>query len=369
MQNNSSVNNQVGIDDNAGVHANVGMDFQRNCGLYIFLENYHKLKNQRYFIILEHYEDIIFGFLNADSDLEKVESYQAKKSSKPWTNSELYEVVDKIVKNGIRILIDDLSKSDNYTKEHFFITNNTIKLTYKDSNNKKSTISINETNSSVHFLDLPYELRELLLNGSTSIRFNFQQELHFSTLNFSYIDFGRNTKSQLQLLLGKFEEVFGNLILDYKAARDTFLTELDKSDSVYNNGNQANLSDLNKRIESTKINEILDVITSEKLALEFCRNKSSEICKKLKINVIDSKYFELNFKNSLDNFKDLTQSEHIKILKYVNDNRGIFKNYYEDAKCIKALYEKFVIEKNTILNEIQLKATISAAYYLITTKL
>lgn len=356
------------IDINSGVQANVGMDFQRNCSLYIFLEKYVQIKAKKYFIILEHYDDIVFGFLDENNTLEKVETYQAKKSSNIWTISGLFEIIQKIADNGIEILRDDFPKSCRYTKDQFFITNNTIKLSCKDSSKKEISVYINETNETVHFLQLPTELRNLLLKGSKKIQFSEQQQLHFSTLNFSYLDFGRNAKSQLEILTGKFREVFGNTILDHKAARDTFINHLDSLDSTYNQGNTAKLSDVNKRLESNKINEILDVITTHKLALEFCRQKAEKICEKLKITLFDQLYFELNFENSLDKFKDLTQAEHRKILEFVEVNKNLLSKHVKDVKCIREFYDKFLKEKNTSLSDIQLKAAISAAYYLIKTK-
>jgi hypothetical protein len=356
------------IDINSGVQGNVGMDFQRNCSLYIFLEKYAQINTKRYFIILEHYDDIVFGFLDKNDDLEKVETYQAKKSGTIWTNSGMFEIIQKIADNGKEILKDDFPKNSNYTKDQFFVTNNTIKLTYKDSSKKDISVYINETNETSHFLQLPSDLRDLLLKGSKKIQFSNEQILHFSTLNFSYLDFGRNSKTQLQVLTGKFQEVFGNTILDHKAARDTFLNHLDTLDSTYNQGNIAKLSDTSKRLESHKINEILNVITTYKLALEFCRQKSAKICEKLQINLFDQQYFELNFENSLDKFKDLTQAEHRRILEFVETNSNIFNDYYNDIKCIRAFYSKFLKEKNTSFSDIQLIAAISAAYYLIKTK-
>lgn len=356
------------IDINSGVQANVGMDFQRNCSLYIFLEKYNQIKTKRYFIILEHYDDIVFGFLDENDDLEKVETYQAKKSSSTWTNSGMFEIIQKIADNGIEILKDDFPKNSDYTKEQFFITNNTIKLSYKDSAKKEVNVYINETNETSHFLQLPSDLRDLLLKGNKKIQFTDEQQLHFSTLNFSYLDFGKNSKTQLQLLTGKFQEVFGGTILDHKAARDTFISHLDTLDSTYNQGNIAKLSDLTKRLESNKIDEILNVITTHKLALEFCRQKAEKICEKLQINLFDHQYFELNFENSLDKFKDLTQAEHRKILEFVETDKSLIAQHFNDVKCIRAFYEKFLKEKNTSLSDIQLKAAISAAYYLIKTK-
>ncbi|MBD3581552.1 hypothetical protein [Flavobacterium selenitireducens] len=353
------------IDINSGVQANVGMDFQRNCSLYIFLEKYPRIRNDKYFIILEHYDDIVFGFLNSNDELDKIETFQAKKSSKVWTNSDIFEIVDKIIGNGIVLLKDSHAQSSIYIKEQFFVTNNTIILSFKNDKNKKVKVYINETNETVHFHQFHEKLQESLQAGNSTYKFDDNQKLHFSTLNFSYLDFGRNTKTQLELLVGKFREVFGNSILDHQAARDTFLNELDKLDSTYNQGNKASLSDKSKRLESSKINEILDVITTHKLALEFCRSKGEKIREKLKVSIFESRNFELNFENSLDRFKDLTQGEHQKILEFVNTNSDILRIHFNDEDCIEDLYNNFLKQKNTTLTETQLKAAISAAYFLI----
>ena len=84
------------IDSNSGVQANVGFDFQRNTCIYIFLEEYNTLKTQEYFIMLEHYDDIVFGFLNQNGELSEVTTYQAKKSSNVWTTNKVYEIIQKI---------------------------------------------------------------------------------------------------------------------------------------------------------------------------------------------------------------------------------------------------------------------------------
>lgn len=138
------------IDSNSGVQANVGFDFQRNTCIHVFLENYNSFKNQDYFIMLEHYDDIVFGFLNSTGKLSKITTYQAKKSSTTWTTNSVYEIIQKIAKSGIEIIKDSLPKSTNYTQSQHFITNNTIALDYKCSiKNKIKKRYINETQETV----------------------------------------------------------------------------------------------------------------------------------------------------------------------------------------------------------------------------
>ncbi|WP_445712105.1 hypothetical protein [Flavobacterium sp.] len=354
------------IDSNSGVQANVGFDFQRNTCIYVFLENYNTLKNQEYFIMLEHYDDIVFGFLNSDGELSQITTYQAKKSGTIWTTNSVYEIINKITKSGIEIIKDEITKSTNYNQSQHFITNNTISLDYKCTiEDKTKKFLINETNETVSFLDLEEDCQNSLKKGNKEISFDETQILHFDNLNFTFIDLGRNTKSQLDLLTGKFKSVFGNSIVDHTAARDTLIFHLKEIESTYNQKDTPRLLDLNKRIESAQIENILNILTTKNLAIEFCRKRAEKICEELSINVFEAMTFELDFENSLDEFKDLKQGEHQKIIQFIESKKDIFTRFTNDVLCIKELYNLFLKEQNTILNPLQLKASISAGYFLI----
>ncbi|WP_185212703.1 hypothetical protein [Sphingobacterium mizutaii] len=354
------------IDSNSGVQANVGFDFQRNTCIYIFLENYHRLQNQDYFIMLEHYDDIVFGYLSSDGNLSEITTYQAKKSSSVWTTNSIFEIIHKITKAGIEISNDRFPKSKSYTQTQHFITNNTIALDYTCSKEKtKKKEYINETNETIAYINLNNDCQKKLKTGNSKVKFDKDQLQHFDNLNFTFIDLGRNTKSQLDLLTGKFKSVFGNSILDHTAARDTLIYHLKEIESTYNQRDFPKLSDKNKKIDSSQINAIINILTTKNLALEFCRKKVEKICEELLINVIDSRSFELDYENSLDQFKDLKQGEHQKILQFIERKKGIFRNHTNDIACIKELYDLFITESKTTLSQTQLKASISAGYFLI----
>lgn len=354
------------IDSNSGVQANVGFDFQRNTCVYVFLDNYGNLKNQDYFIMLEHYDDIVFGFLNSRGELSQVTTYQAKKSSTVWTTNQVYEIIQKISNSGIEILKDSLKKSLDYKQSQHFITNNTIALDYQCSTESKTKkIYVNETNESITYTSLNSDCQNSLKKGNLKIKFDSEQIDHFENLNFTYIDFGRKTKSQLELLKGKFETVFGKSIIDHTAARDTLIFHLKEIESTYNQGDIPKLNDKNKRLESTKIDSILNTLTTKNLALDFCRKKAEKICEELSINVFDAMTFELDFENSLDEFKDLKQGEHQKIIRFIENKKSVFSNFTNDVFCIKELYNLFLKEQNSTLNSLQLKASIAAGYFLI----
>lgn len=354
------------IDSNSGVQANVGFDFQRNTCIYVFLDNYICWKNQNYFIMLEHYDDIVFGFLNPNGELSQVSTYQAKKSATVWTTNQVYEIIQKITNSGIEMLKDSISKSSNYKQSQHFISNNTIALDYQCSvENKTKKVYVNESNESIAYTSLNTDCQNSLKKGNSDIKFNKHQIEHFKNLNFTYIDLGRNTKSQLELLRGKFETVFGKSIIDHTAARDTLIFYLKEIESTYNQGDIPKFSDKNKRLESAKIETILNILTTKNLALEFCRKKAETICQELSINVFDAMSFELNFENSLEEFKDLKQGEHQKIIRFIEIKKSIFSNFTNDVLCIKELYNLFLKEQNSTLNSIQLKASMAAGYFLI----
>lgn len=354
------------IDSNSGVQANVGFDFQRNTCIYVFLEKYSSIKNQDYFIMLEHYDDIVFGFLNPNGELSEVTTYQAKKSGTPWTTNSVYEIIDKITKAGIEIIKDSFPKTTDYKQSQHFITNSTIALDYKClTTNKSKKILINETRETVSYLNLVNDCQNSLKKGNAKITFDKNQFLHFDNLNFSFIDLGRNTKSQLELLTGKFRSVFGNRIIDHTAARDTLIFHLKEIESTFNQGDVPTLSDKHKKIESSEIEKILNILTTKNLALEFCRKKADRICEELSINVLDAMSFELDFENSLEEFKDLKQGEHQKIIRFIESKKSIFNSFISDVLCIKELFNMFLKEYNSTLNHRQLKASISAGYFLI----
>jgi hypothetical protein len=354
------------IDSNSGVQANVGFDFQRNTCLYLFLEKYNTLKNKNYFIMLEHFDDIVFGFLNSNGELTEITTYQAKKSSTIWTTNSVYEIIFKITNSGIEIHNDSFPKAANYTQSQHFITNNTISLDYKCSTTQKiKKVHINEANESVSYISLNSDCQNSIKKGNSEFSFSSNQIAHFNNLNFTFIDLGRNTKSQLELLTGKFKSVFGNSILDHTAARDTLIFHLKELESTYNKGDIPKLSDNNKKIGSGTIEKILNILTTKKLVLDFCRSKAERICEELSINVFDAMTFELDFENSLDEFKDLKQGEHQKIIRFIENKKDVISTFTNDVLCIKGLFDLFLKEHHTTLNPLQLKAAIAAGYFLI----
>ena len=66
---------------NAGVTAQQGFALQRNMALFLILDNYdRKFDGTKYFLSLEHLEDILFCYLDDHGRAVKVETYQSKKN-------------------------------------------------------------------------------------------------------------------------------------------------------------------------------------------------------------------------------------------------------------------------------------------------
>lgn len=346
---------------NSGVHTNVGMDFQKHCTLYLFLDKYEKLKDERYFIILEHHDDIVFGYLSESDELQSIETFQAKKAPSKWTLGSLIEVIKKISMASQKILDDPHPKTADFHQSNYFATNNTIELKTK-SQGKTFSETINEANDTVAYNSIDEELKDKILEGNSSISFKEGDVRLLENLYFKYIDLTRTSKNQLALLVGKFRDVFGDNIVDHKAALDTFLFHLKKIESEFNQSGVALLSDKSKRLESSEINDILNILTVKKLAYDFWREKGDTICESLDISVFDKTTFKLHFLNSFDKLKDLNESEHRKVFTFVNDSTNIFKNHSKDADCIFDLYNNFQVVKSSTLSEVQLKAVISASY-------
>lgn len=348
---------------NAGVHTNLGMDFQKNCTIYLFLEKYNELKNQRYFIILEHLEDIIFGFLENQTELSKIETYQAKKSPSKWTlNSKVLEIIKKITLTSQSILDDPHPKTKEFLQENYFATNNTIELQCV-TKKKKYVCNVNESNDNCKYVNLDKDLKDKIGRGNKNVTFTADNISNLETLSFIYIDLARTTKSQWEQLNGKFSFIFKDSILDHKAALSAFYYALHEVETTFNQGNVAFLNDNKKRIESAQIEQILKILTTKKLAYEFWRKKGEQICKELNITLYNTKTFELHYLNSFDKFKDIKEGEHNKIYNFTLNNKHIFNSYLTDIDCIIGFVDAFNKEKSTTLSDLQLKATIAAAYF------
>lgn len=352
------------ITDNSGVQTNVGMEFQKHCTLYLLLDSYNEIKDKKYFIILEHLEDIIFGYIDENELLSEIETFQAKKATNKWTLNKVLEIIKKITTASQRIIDDSIIKSADFFQTNYFLTNNTIEL----KSNQNQNI-INETNSDVKYVDLHTEIKNKILKGNSDVSFSEKDKLNIENLALKFIDLTRTSNNQKEQLYGKCRVVFDNLIKDHKAAVDTLLIYFQSIESRFNQGGIALLNDKSKRIESDDIIKIFEILTTRKLAYDFWREKEDEICRALNISLFDKTQFKLHYLNSFDNFKDLKESEHKKIYDFIESNKSIFLNHTVEIDCILEFYNEFNKRKSTTFRELQLKAIISAGFFEIYNKL
>lgn len=350
------------ITVNSGVQTNVGMEFQKHCTLYLLLENYQTIKNKKYFIILEHLEDIVFGYIDDNDLLTEIETFQAKKATNKWSLNKLLEILKKIAEVSQTIIDDPILKYSTFFQTNYFATNHTIELKSDKISGIVHTETINETNTDVKYSDLNNNIKKKILDGNSSVVFSNIDKINIEKLSLKFIDLSRTPGNQIEQLYGKSRVVLGNQIQDHKAGIDTLLFYLKSIESKFNQGGIALLSDKTKRIESAEIRKIFNILTDKKLAYDFWRDKEKEICKALKISLFDRTQFKLHYLNSFDNFKDLKESEHKKIYDFIESSKSIFRNHTDEEDCILEFYEEFNKRKTTTFRDVQLKAVISAGF-------
>lgn len=357
---------------NAGVHAKTGFALQRNMALHLLFTNFeNKFKFQKYFVCLEHHDDFLFCFLDNEGKVDKIETYQSKKSSsEAWSiTKEFHVILKKILSTGINIKKDSIAKTDSYSHDLHFSSNASInlKVKYKNAETNQDvtqSVTINEANCLVSFCDLNEKIKE-------KIQANFEDnDIHIeelSNLKFLYIDFNRTAKLQEQTLLGELEILFGNKIADKKAALDILIELFENVENVFNQGHTSKLLDVTKRVTSEEINNAFRIITAESKALNFWRSKHREIAEKLNIILVDREVFEFNFISAFDFFKSQNKVEHQNILKFVAENYTVSRARTEE-ELFEELCNKYKQERSTNLREIEIKATIYAAYFETTNK-
>ncbi|CAD5268986.1 MULTISPECIES: hypothetical protein [Halomonadaceae] len=359
---------------NAGVRAQQGFALQRNMALFIILDNYQsKFDGAKYFLSLEHLEDILFCYLDDHGKAVKVETYQSKKKSNgSWKiGVELAEIIVKILQVGKSLIIDEYPKCCSYSHDLYFSSNTNIQLEKKVNSfvdNKKQTRTyahaVNEENSEVIY----GELDPVIQNAITT-----KLELHESynndklfeqleNLKFLYIDFNRTNKEQENQLRSKIEDIFDRKVSDSKAALESIFRLFKDIELTYNQKSIARLSDKTKQIQSKDINNAIKIITTKSKAFQFWRDHKREVGQKLGIKPFERETFEMKFILAFDLFKSKDEAEHQKILNFVKLNYLQCNGFSEDG-CIEELVEKFNNEIRSSLDDQTLKATMYAAYF------
>lgn len=126
------------VNSNSGVEGGSGYSFQRCCVVFLLFEGYEEINSKNYFICLEHHEDFLFAYLDEHGKLNKIDTYQAKKSRDDWrTDDDLCEIIGKMTMVGKELISDPIEKSNDYQHTLTFLTNRNILLTSKKENGEK----------------------------------------------------------------------------------------------------------------------------------------------------------------------------------------------------------------------------------------
>ncbi len=349
---------------NAGVHGSTGVEFQKHCALYLLFEKYELIKDRKYFICLEHHDDFLFCYLTEQEIVSSIQAYQAKKSSAQWRMStDLFALINKITEVGVSLRKDEIAKTTSYDHTLDFITNNSIVLHNGLRKEEMKSITVNESNNKVKFIDLEEsignkikaELQKQITSGDIPL-----QELN--NLSLCYIDLPKASIQQKDSIVGQFSRIFGSNVNDHRAAVDTLLLLFRDVENTLNQGNQVKLLDKSKRVPSEEIVVAMNIINTKQKAYDLWRSREESILNKMSISVFDKTAFPLHFDNSFDFFKDLTQVEHQAVINYVRKNAQLWGHHTNEIDCIEDIYVSFRKERTSQLSELELKAAIFAAY-------
>lgn len=350
---------------NAGVDAQTGFALQRNSALFLLLDKYFtKFYGKRYFICLEHQDDFLFCFLNENDEAELIEAFQSKKKAPDiWkANTEMFEIIGKLLKTGKNLIIDSIPKSSHSKHILYFSTNQTINLEYNyktvDGDGKKGSESIKADNENVHFLSLPIELQEKFKAGISETCLHNELE----NLSLLWIPFTQTVKEQENQLVGKIEEVFGKKIYSYRSAVQAIITIFNKIEYIYNQGNEIKLLDETKRVDNKIIENAIDILTTKSKCFNYWHNAEESIVDALQIKQKDRDVFEFAFSSAFDMFKVFENAEHRKVLNFTKDNIDNCTKF-RSLDIVLELIELFKKNTNSLLTPLDLKAIFFAAYF------
>ncbi|WP_114940541.1 dsDNA nuclease domain-containing protein [Mucilaginibacter endophyticus] len=349
---------------NAGVNAANGFEFQKHCALLILFDQYSQLKSHPYFICLEHHDDFLLSRIAPNGHILSIQAYQAKKSTTDWGMSQdLYDLLSKIAQGGLDLAADPIKKDPQYDHSLQFLSNRAINLNNKKTKKNKITATINASNTSVGFSTLDQTISDVIKNELKNTFSCSPAAINeLQKMTFRFIDLPQTSSKQKSTLIGEFGNIFGNSVIDHKAAVDTLLLLFRNVENTLNNGNIIKLMDVSKQVTSDEINKAINIITTQTKAYELWRTKGDAISDSLNIPIISKKKFVQDFTNSFDLFKDLQQADHRLVYTYVQNNKMLLDTLTTDAECIVVLYKNFKANIRTQLGENELKAAIYAAY-------
>ncbi|WLE95466.1 MAG: hypothetical protein QTN59_12320 [Candidatus Electrothrix communis] len=349
-------------NSNSGVEGASGYTFQRCCVVHLLFDEFENLKPVDYFVCVEHHEDFLFAFLDKDGSLQKVDTYQAKKSRDDWKiDQDFCEIIGKITLVGKELINDKHHKTNYYKHTLNFLTNRNILLKSKNEKDKKQqSEKIQISNKSVGFSNLHETIQEniksKLVNGEKA---DFQQ---LENVSFNFIDLPQSYKGWKRILVGLSTEIFGDDINDHEAIVTTLMKLLQDIELTYNNKNLVLLADTNKRLSKNKIDSTFNMFVESKKSFDFWRAYADELSRKLKIKLPIKRRAKELLENCFDFFKDIQQVEYRKIYRYVEEHLDIDEKHSNEADCIVEIYQTYINIYQPRLENYMVAFAVIAAY-------
>lgn len=337
---------------NAGIDALLGFEFQRNCALYLLLNDYDSFKGREFFLCIEHHDDFLFCYrTDCRSEIEEIHSYQAKKlSGSIWTiNERLSEVIAKMLEVGNDLINDPAPKCPSYSHVLTFVSNTDIKLTYNpnadEKNNGKVEITylLNEQNCKCNFDGIPVEIQEKIDKKVDDFCKKENTKYHspqLYNLSIQWVGLPRRRSDQIDILVGLMCRKFPH-VSDPSAAVDLLLSLFRDVEAVYNQRKVINLLDSTKRVEGEEIKKAIDIIETEQKTFKLWREYSTELSRTFRVPISVQNNHENYIRNTFELLKDMKNHEHQIIKNFVRENdysmihyshNDMFEAYVSDIK-------------------------------------
>lgn len=342
---------------NSGIDALLGFEFQRNCALYLLLNEYNNFKGREFFLSIEHHDDFLFCYrTDCRSKIEEVHSYQAKKlSGNVWTINERFtEVIAKMLEVGNDLRNDPAPKCQSYTHELTFISNSDIELKYTPNKQevgdgkKEITYLLNEQNCKCRYDSAPDDIKDKITKKVEN--FCSKKELTYHKLELDYlhlqwVDFPRTKNGQKDRLVGLMCRKFPH-VLDAFAAVELLLSLFREVEAIYNQNKVITLLDSSKRVEGDEIKKAIDIIETDQKTFKLWRNHSTELARKFRVPLGIQNSHENYIRNTFELLKDMMNNEHQIIKSFVKDN-DYSMGYYSYDEMFEA-YVSDIKSKNSI---------------------
>lgn len=349
-------------NSNSGVEGSSGYTFQKCCVVFLLFEGYNSFQDIDYFICVEHHEDFLFAFPDNSGKLYKVDTFQAKKSRDDWKiDKEFSEILGKITLVGKELLNDKYPKTKSYQHSLHFLTNKNIILKSKKEKGKvQKSVKVQTSNSPVNYSSLNEEIRTNIESKITNgVGSEFDQ---LPNIRFKYIDLPQTYKGWKRILTGLSTEIFNNSINDHEAVVISLLHLIQEIELTYNNNNLVLLSNTDKMLTKSKIEETFEMFRQCNKTFDFWREYSNELSKRLKIKLPIKRDAKALLENCFDYFKDIQQVEYRKIYRFIDERVDVDENHVSETDCIVELYNIYMETYQPRLENHMVAFAVIAAY-------